>query len=382
MSGDFKAEFAARFRRPPRVFQAPGRVNLIGEHTDYNDGYVMPAAIGFHTLVGCAPNNGENFVVRSLQQADSAAFPIGDPHPQPRHDWTDYVRGVQIQLQASGFRFAAANLLVSGNIPMGAGLSSSAAIEVGVALALLDLAGGAMGRTAIATLCQRAENEFVGARCGIMDQFSSIYGRTGHALLVDCRSLEFRYVALPDRVSLVICNSMVKHSHKAGEYNVRRAECERSVGYFQAWHPAISALRDVTEEDLRRHGDGLPAVLLRRSRHVISENVRVLRAADALDRGDLESMGKLMHESHISLRDDYEVSCPELDALVELAAKSPASYGARMTGGGFGGSTINLVEREGVDEFKSVVAKGYKNLMSIEPEIYVTTAVDGAGSVE
>lgn len=380
--GELTRDFVVRFGRAARVFQAPGRVNLIGEHTDYNDGYVMPAAIGFHTCVASATNGGDRLVVHSLQESDTATFPVSEPHPQPRRDWTDYVRGVQIQLQKQGYDIPGASLLIDGNVPIGAGLSSSAAIEVAVALALLDVVGGSMDRAAIARLCQRAENEFVGARCGIMDQFSSVHGRADHALLVDCRSLELRYVTLPNSVSLVICNSMVKHSHGAGEYNIRRAECERCVHHFQAWRPEISALRDVTEEDLRQHGDALPDVLLRRCRHVVSENGRVLHAAEALESGDLESVGKLMSESHISLRDDYEVSCPELDTLVKLASKYPGTHGARMTGGGFGGCTVNLVERNAVEEFRAGILRDYEAATGIKAEVYVTAAVDGAGPAE
>jgi galactokinase len=376
---EIKAAFAKLFGGDSRVFRAPGRVNLIGEHTDYNGGFVLPAAIGFDVTVACAKNDRGEWQVHSLQERDTATLNLAGPNPQPQRDWTDYIRGVALQLQNDGYVIPSAYLLVDGRVPMSAGLSSSAAFEVAVAQGLLYLSGRSMDRVSIARLCQRAENEFVGARCGIMDQFSSVFGRAGHALLIDCRTLGIRYIPLPENVSLVICNTMVKHSISGGEYNNRRRECERCVRYFAELLTEVRALRDVTEEDLREHGCRLPEVLLRRSRHVITENARVLRAADALQRQDLETLGKLMHESHISLRDDYEVSCRELDAMVDLALNIPGTYGARMTGGGFGGCTINLVDTRAVHSFKSCIFSKYKEVTNIDSEIYVTWAADGAG---
>ena len=377
------AQFAAAFplsaHREVRVFRAPGRVNLIGEHTDYNEGFVMPGATAFEHRVAVACNGSQVLTVHSLQEQKSFSFSLDDADPKPRHDWTDYVRGVQIQLTRSGYRFPGADFLIDGHVPMGAGLSSSAALEVASALALLHTCGRTMDAADLAKLCQRAENEFVGARCGIMDQFSSINGRSGHAIMLDCRSLQASYVPLPANVALVICNTMVRHSIAAGEYNQRRAECERCVEYFRSQREGIASLRDVTEHDLQQYGSSLPDTLLRRARHVVTENARVVAAARAFESHDLNSVGKLMYQSHASLRDDYEVSCPELNVMVDLASAIPGTYGSRMTGGGFGGCTVTLVERTAVDQFTAQVKSGYERATGIRPDIFVTTLADGAG---
>jgi galactokinase len=373
------AEFHKRFGGECNIFRAPGRVNLIGEHTDYNDGYVMPAAIGFDTFVACAETDSGKLVVHSLQHPESASFAVREAEPHPFHNWTDYVRGVLIQLEHEGCVLRGANLLIDGHVPIGSGLSSSAALEVATALALLNASNHRMDNTQIAKLCQRAENEFVGSRCGIMDQFASLNGRTGQAMQLDCRSLDVRFIQLPENVSLVICNTMVKHSIAAGEYNARRAQCEAGVRYFAQFREGIGALRDVTEADLQRHGGGLSDVLLRRCKHIVTEDARVLQAAEALESGDLEGVGQLMYASHRSLKSDFEVSCPELNILVELASKISGTYGARMTGGGFGGCTINLVERSEACGFSERMAKDYQDATQIRPEIYVTGAANGAG---
>ncbi|MGB9204072.1 MAG: galactokinase, partial [Terriglobales bacterium] len=270
--------------------------------------------------------------------------------------------------------------LVDGNVPQGAGLSSSASIEVAVGYALLDLGGSnTIDRTQLARLCQQAENEFVGARCGIMDQFIASHGRRGQALLLDCRSLEYRQLPLPDDVAIAICNTMVKHSIAKGEYNQRRAECEAGVRALSKYLPQVRALRDVTPENLERHRHELPEVVVRRCRHVIGENARVLKAATALERGDLPAFGNLMLESHRSLRDDFAVSCSELDLMVELAGQVDGVYGTRMTGGGFGGCTIALVQAGCVEAFQRTVREGYERSTGRQPEIYICAAADGAG---
>jgi galactokinase len=382
MLEQLRSEFAQEFGGDARLFRAPGRVNLIGEHTDYNDGFVMPAAIGFDTWVAAAKNNSDNIAVHSAQESQTFKFPLQEPNPQPRHDWTDYVRGVLVELERSSVALTPANLLIDGRVPIGAGLSSSAAIEVATAISMLQVSGGNLDRNAIARLCQRAENHFVGARCGIMDQFACLNGRKGHVILLDCRTLDARYLPLPSKVKLVICNTMVKHSLAAGEYNARRAQCEQCVTELKAVHPSLTALRDLSEAELEHDAPRLPELLRRRCRHVVSENARVLRAADALQSGDMEQLGQLMYESHVSLRDDYEVSCRELDIMVELARKAPGLIGARMTGGGFGGCAINLVRDEAVDEFVPQVSNGYKDAVGLTPEVYVTEAADGASCVD
>lgn len=376
-----RSTFQAQFEGECRIFRAPGRVNLIGEHTDYNDGFVLPAAIGLDTWVAAAPVDSGELVIYSAQQRQMVKFLASESAPQPRRDWTDYIRGVKAELQRIGIANRGVNMLVDGNVPIGAGLSSSAAIEVASALALVDAAQAELDSVAMARLCQRAENEFVGARCGIMDQFTCLHGQRGHAILLDCRSLEYRPLPLPARLKLVICNTMVKHSLAAGEYNARRAECEECVTELSRMRPGISALRDVSETELPAGMAKLPERLGRRLRHVISENARVLRAGEALRSGDMERFGELMYESHASLRDDFQVSCRELDVMVELAKALPGTIGARMTGGGFGGCTINVVEEEAVDEFVARVSRGYEQATGIKPEIYVTQANEGAARV-
>jgi galactokinase len=374
-----REKFVRRFGGSPRIYQAPGRVNLIGEHTDYNDGFVMPAAIGFHTRVAIAPRADRKLAVYSENYSGQVEFDL-DRLPATRAGhWSDYVVGVVKMLAQSGKKLGGANLLVDGNVPQGAGLSSSASIEIAVGYALLDLCDQAIDRTALALLCQRAENEFVGARCGIMDQFVSSHAERGKALLLDCRSLEYRLLPLPGDVALAICNTMVKHSIAQGEYNLRRAECEAGVRGLSQRLPHVRALRDMTPEDLATYGHELPEIVLRRCRHVVGENARALQAAAALERGDLQAFGKLMLESHRSLRDDFEVSCAELDVMVELAGQAEGVYGTRMTGGGFGGSTIALVRAACVEAFQRTVREGYARATGCEPEIYVCSAADGVG---
>jgi galactokinase len=373
--------FTQLFKAAPRIFQAPGRVNLIGEHTDYNDGFVMPAAIGFSTRVAIAPRHDRKLVVRSENFAEQLEFNLDALPDKGSKHWSDYVIGVAETLAYSGSRLIGANLLVEGDVPQGAGLSSSASLEVAVGYALLDVAGDAIDLTKLALLCQKAENEFVGARCGIMDQFISSHGQSGHALLLDCRSLEHRLLPLGDEARLVICNTMVRHSISGGEYNRRRAECEAGVRCLAAHLPGIRALRDVTLSDLTTYGGDLPEKVMRRCRHVITENSRVLQASSALERRDLETFGLLMRESHISLRQDFEVSCAELDLMVELAGQAPGVYGARMTGGGFGGCTINLVRKDCVTEFKAHVEDRYRRSTGRSAEIYVCSAANGVKRV-
>jgi galactokinase len=342
-----------------RMFRAPGRVNLIGEHTDYNDGFVLPAAIGFSTWVTSAPRNDRTLSVFAENFSEQIAFDLDEQNPHARGHWSDYVRGVAMTLERAGHRLVGAELRIRGEVPIGSGLSSSAALEVATGYALLRNSGLNVDRTELAKLCQQAENEFVGIRCGIMDQFVSCHGQAEKTLLLDCRSLAYQLLPLPDAV-LAVCNTMVKHSLATSQYNARRLECEAAVRHFAQSCPDVRALRDVTEADLKLYGADLSEVIYRRARHVITENARVLQAARALEEGDREAFGQLMNRSHRSLRDDYEVSCKELDLMVELAQAIPGVYGARMTGGGFGGSTVNLIAAERVDDFKETVTRGNK----------------------
>ncbi len=370
-------KFVQLYGAEPLVVQAPGRVNLIGEHTDYNEGFVFPAAINFQTRVAIAPRVDRRLVVTSENYSERVELDLERLPAMSRGHWSDYVVGVARLLGDLGGKLSGGNLLIQGDVPQGAGLSSSASLEVAVCRALLESSGEKMERAAMALLCQRAENEFVGARCGIMDQFVAVHGKRGHALLLDCRSLEYRLLPIPENVRLVICNTMVRHSLTGGEYNQRRAECEQAVRYFAERLPMIKALRDVTLEDLKTKGGDLPKVIRKRTLHILTENARVKEAASALERKDATLFGKLMESSHNSLRDDFEVSCKELDLMVEFALNTEGVYGARMTGGGFGGCTINLVDSSSIETFRERVGGEYQRATGQQPEIYVCSACDG-----
>jgi len=377
-----RTEFKVRFGAEPRLFSAPGRVNLIGEHTDYNAGFVMPAAIQFHTTIAAAPRTDRLLRIRSVNLAETREVALPGPPAAPHRSgqsahWVDYVAGVAWALQQEGIAIGGADLLIHGDVPLGAGLSSSAALEVASALALTQVAGLSIGGLRLARLCQRAENQYVGMHCGIMDQFASVHGRAGHAILLDCRSLAHRYLPL-QAAQLLICNTMVHHRLAGSEYNRRREQCELGVQGLARKIPGLTALRDVSSAQLRAFKDALDPLIFRRCRHVISENERVVAAAGALEGADLVGFGALMRESHRSLRDDYEVSCDELDLMVRLADSIDGVYGARMTGGGFGGCTVNLVRSDRVQQFRSQVAADYARATGRAAQIYVCEAADGA----
>lgn len=377
------ARFHSRFGDKPQIYRAPGRVNLIGDHTDYNEGFVLPAAIDFccYAAISRAENGweifSENFKETARLQANE------DYHGQPG-EWSRYPFGVIQQLRDSGYELRGANICVLTDVPLGAGLSSSAAIEVAVANALLGESGYHVEPSRVARLCQQAENNFAGARCGIMDQFASCSGRAHHAIFIDCRSLEFRTVRMPARLKLVICNTMIQRELGSNEsgYNRRRAECEEAVRALATMLPNVRALRDVTLAELQEHRDLLASTVYKRCKHVITENERVTQMAAGLAANDMGRMRELMEASHRSLRDDYEVSCHELDLLVELAMQQDGTHGARMTGAGFGGCTVNLVEADFVSQFEKRVAAGYFAETGRKPEIYVCEASDGAGRIE
>jgi len=374
--------FKARFGTVASVYRAPGRVNLIGEHTDYNQGFVLPAAIGFSCWVGIASRDDRKLTLYSENFTEAHETTWDELGTHGSGHWSDYPLGVAWALQEAGYRLHGADIYIAGDVPLGAGLSSSAAIEVSTGYALLSAAGHDVDRTKLALLCQRAENEYVGARVGIMDQFVSCHGRAGHALLIDCRSLEYRAIRLPANVSLVICNTMVKHKLQAGEYNVRRAECEEAVRKLSAAIPTIRSLRDVSLEQLAESRSLLSETLYRRCRHVISENERVRNVAQLFERGKTEGLRELMAASHQSMRDDYEISCRELDVMVEIAERQRGVYGARMTGGGFGGCTINFVDVEHAAEFQGRVSAAYESATGLHPDIYICEASQGAELVE
>jgi len=373
-----QARFRARFGGAGRLYRAPGRVNLIGEHTDYNDGFVLPAAIDLDAWVAAAPRDDRRVRLYAADLDAALEFSLDAPAPGPARDWTDYPRGVALALERAGHRLRGADLLLESAVPIGAGLSSSAALEVALAWALLDLAGVAADPLEVARLCQRAENDFVGTRCGIMDQFAACHGRAGSALLLDCRALAARHVALPAELAILVCDSMVKHSLADGAYNQRRAACEAGVRILARSLPGVRALRDVCSDELEARRAELPEDVYRRCRHVIAECARVHAAVAALEAGDLAAVGRLLCASHASLRDDYEVSCPELETLVETALAQRGVYGSRMMGGGFGGSTITLARPDAIDALLGALGERYERAYGKRPWMRLCATADGA----
>ena len=362
----------------PRIYRAPGRVNLIGEHTDYNEGFVMPMAINFSTYVAIAKSDQRVVHIHSDTFKEDASLDLSHAPRHGRKHWSDYPFGVAVKLQEAGHNICGANVLVHGEVPLGSGLSSSAAIEVSMGLGLLDISDDKIDRLRLATLCQKAENEFVGARTGLMDQFIACFGKADHALMLDCRSLESHALAIPARVSVVVCNTMVKHELASSEYNARREQCEEGVRVLSRHLPHVKSLRDVTVDEVEKFKEQLGDVVYKRCLHITSENDRVRAAANALQQSDLKIFGNLMYQSHESLRDDYEVSCRELDVMVDLARGIDGVFGARMTGGGFGGCTVNLIAADNVDEFTRAIKAGYAEAIGRDPEVYVCNAANGA----
>jgi len=378
----FRSLHAERFHAEPAVFAAPGRVNLIGEHTDYAEGFVMPAAIDFAMLAGISPRTDGKVVLYSKDYDEEKIFDAAGLPPTRRRHWTDYPLGVMQILAGQGHTIPGFSLSLWGDVPVGSGLSSSAALEVATALAVESLIGVSYPGPVVARLCQRAENEYVGASCGIMDQFISANGEKNHALLLDCRDLSFRMAPIPDHVALVIANTMVKHSVAGGDYTTRRAESEAACAVIASHRPGVRFLRDATLDDLAQWGHEMTPKSLMRARHVISENLRTVAAADALLRGDLAELGRLMAEAHWSYSRDFEASCIEADTMVELAQDLPGLIGARLTGGGFGGCTINLVEQSQAAEFSHALGGRYAAKMGIAPEIHICHASGGAHRIE
>ena len=405
----FKQKFNSN---PDIIVQAPGRVNLIGEHTDYNDGFVFPVAIDRHIAIAARKRDDPKVFLHSLDFDNTVSFSLDAIERSNGDDaWSNYPKGVAHFLQETGYSIAGCEAVITGDIPIAAGLSSSAAMEVASALMFLTLSGLGMDKTQMALLCQKAENQFVGVNCGIMDQFISVMGKKNHALFLDCRSLDFELVPLNfDDIKIVVCNTKVKRELASSEYNKRRAECERGVEILQRWRPNkplggkvaasrgagkasplaagfigvsegkgdITALRDVSSEDFRKYEEGMPKLTQRRCGYVIKENERVLASVDALKAGNLAKFGALMQASHLGLRDEYEVSSNELDAMVDIALNVEGVVGARMTGAGFGGCTVNLVKDDAVEELTRAVESEYPRRTGIQPDIYVCSAEDGA----
>jgi galactokinase len=375
-----RAEFQALYGQSPQVFSAPGRVNLIGEHTDYNEGFVLPMAIERRTYVAGAPSGSSKVRVKSLTLGQAFEFDLERPGPKRRGTWLDYVEGTARALMDRGIPVVGSDLLIDSNVPHGAGVSASAALELAVGIALSVLGGTREpDRVKLALAGQQAEHQYVGTMCGIMDQYIASLGQQDAALLIDCRTLETKAVPIKlAGVSVLVCDTRVKHELSSSEYNLRRAECLRASNILAKSLPGVRTLRDVSVPDFERLATQLPGVVRSRCRHVVTENARTLAAVDALSSGDLTAMGKLMTQSHISLRDDYQVSCEELDVAVDVASSVSGVYGSRMTGGGFGGCTVTLVDNGAIDAVGRAVkdafaARGWK-----EPELFASTACEGA----
>jgi galactokinase len=380
----------ASYSVPAQLFAAPGRVNLIGEHTDYCDGFVMPAAIDFSTIVAISHRTDGRVLAHSVnydEHIDKSISELLDEGFATRRagrkvHWSDYPAGVLWALREHGVPIQNGfSLTIVGDVPLGAGLSSSASVEVATAFAVLGATSFDLPLKQIALLCQRAENAFVGANVGIMDQFVSCCGALDHAVMIDCRSLEYTLAPIPSSVRIVICNSMVKHSNTGGEYNQRRAEMEAGLRILQKHRPEIKALRDATVQDLALWGSEMAPESLRRCRHVITEDNRVLAAVEAFRASNLTRFGELMAQAQASFRDDFEASCPEIDTLVSLANQQPGCFGARLTGGGFGGCTVNLVAADHATAFVAAMRAGYLAATGITAEIYTSRASAGAHQI-
>ena len=377
-----REEFANRFHADPRLFRAPGRVNLIGEHTDYNDGFVMPFAIDRATIVAGTQRSDHKIEAVALDMDESATIDLDAESQKRRKKWTDYVEGTARCVEEKFGRIEGANLVISSTVPIGSGLSSSAAIETSVGFAMLSLSGIEIDREKLAFAAQRAEHEYAGIRSGIMDQFASSFCKKGNAMILDCRSLTREQIPFETSETVtIVCDSKVEHSLASSEYNKRREECEEGVRILQKLRPEIKALRDAKIDELNRSKDEMPEVVFRRCRHVITENDRTLKAAEFFRLHHLVEAGKLMFESHRSLRDDYQVSCKELDALVEIASSVDGVFGARMTGGGFGGCTVNIVQRKVADQFERSIRNGYMSRFQKMPDVYRFKAADGASEI-
>jgi galactokinase len=362
------------------AFSAPGRVNLIGEHTDYNDGFVLPMAIEREIIMLGQLRNDRLVQVFDLAYKAETNFFLDNLFPSKKDTWANYLMGVMDEIQKAGYPLQGANLIFISNIPQGAGLSSSAALEVGTALTMAKLNSLEIKPVEMAHLCRRAENNFVGVACGIMDQYVSCLGQKNYALFIDCRTNNYELIPFRDsNYQIVICDSKIRRDLINSEYNKRREECKKATEFFtHRFGHKVQALRDVTIEEFKQYQEHLPETIARRARHVILENYRVQASKKAIEAGDYITFGQLMIESHQSLKVDYEVSCGELDLLVDLALKQEGVLGARMTGAGFGGCTVNLLKREDVNIFKKTIQKEYKRITGIIPDTYITIPADGA----
>ncbi len=371
--------FERTFGSPPEYLaSAPGRVNLIGEHTDYNNGYVFPVAINRKTVIAVSSRRDNKLLLHAHDFHSTVETSLRTLEKTRDQAWSNYSKGVASMLQESGKTLKGADLLIAGDIPLGAGLSSSAALEMATARALLAISNTDMPDLDVIHACHDAEFHFVGVHCGIMDQFISCMGRKDHALFLDCETLDFSRVPIPATCSLIVCDTGVKRELASSEYNIRRQQCSEGAQQLSYVLPSIKTLRDVSPAQFEKHKNELGDIIRKRCHHVIYENERVVQSVAALKRNDLSEFGKLMYQSHMSLKNDYEVSCPELDAVVDICAEVDGVYGARMTGAGFGGSAICLVGREQADSVVRRLTAEYPGKTGRKPEIQVCTIEDGA----
>lgn len=377
---DLKANFASHFgAQPQRIFQAPGRVNLIGEHTDYNDGFVLPCAIDYQTLVAVTPRKDKTIrAVAADYENQTDVFEVSaDIQSHPSQLWSNYIRGVVKHMVLKGLMFNGADIVVTGNVPQGAGLSSSASLEVAIGETFRGLYQLDIDKQGVALIGQEAENQFVGCNCGIMDQMVSACGEHGKALLLDCRSLQSNLIRMPQDLSVMIINSNVKRGLVDSEYNTRREQCEQASKIL-----AIPALRDIDLDGLHASKHLLPEVVYKRAHHIVSENERTIKAATAMENADYNALSQLMAESHVSMRDDFEITVTPIDYIVELLHDLIGSKGGvRMTGGGFGGCVIALLPESLVDEAKRLLEDNYADKTGYNADVYICTACDGAGEV-
>ena len=367
-----KSEFERTFSGRPRLYRAPGRANLIGEHTDYTDGFAMPMALDRSTWVAASSRDDRNLIAVSRAFKETFTIDLDNQPSYPTDSWIDYVRGIAALVGAGG-----ANLLIDSDVPIGSGVSSSAALEIACGYALIDLSGRAVDLHSLACDGQRAEHQFVGIRCGLMDQMTACFGQPGQALLLDTRTFDHQLLPLPKSVRVVVGNTMVRHALASGQYNARRTDCEQGVEILRRRSSEVRALRDVGLQLLEAACDDLPERIYRRCRHVVTENARTLDASEAMRRGDFDAFGRLMNASHASLRDDFEVSCAELDTMAAIARAQNGVYGARMMGGGFGGSIIALVDTELAGSVADRIRCEYMKVTGRDPDVWVCTA--GAG---
>jgi galactokinase len=373
-----KEKFQSLFNSEPLLVRSPGRVNIIGEHTDYNEGFVLPAAIDKAIYIAIGKRDDEVISLYAQDYQQSHEIKLSNIVPTNKH-WPNYILGIVDQLQKKNYPISGFNLAIDGDVPLGAGLSSSAAVECATVYALNDLFGLGIEKIEMVKMAQLAEQTFAKVMVGIMDQFASMFGKKGHAIKLDCRSLEYEYVPLVLKgIKILLLNTNVKHSLASSEYNTRRAQCEEGVALVKEKHPEVNSLRDVTMEMLQTLVAPKDQIIFKRCKYVVEENIRLLEGCEDLKKGHIDALGKKMFLTHEGLSKEYEVSCRELDFLVNHVKNNPAVLGARMMGGGFGGCTINLVKEEAIDELVKKISKDYQQAMNLELSAYIAGIEDGS----